>query len=285
MIIFCKHSGYQTGIRLYPGGKGGSTTNVPAPDPRLIEAQIKSMGYQDTAIQQMMANSASLLPVQREQLQFGLDAAKLAQTQSQDDRGWMLDRRGMLSTSQDQMAKDAADFNAPARQEQMAAMAGADVNKAFGNIEAQQNRAMARSGKNLSGGASAALANQTAIAKATASAGATNASRAASRAEGYALTDRSSNALAGYPAMGMTATGNAANFGTAGTGLANATLTGMNSGYGATSSAAGGMGSNAGGMYGTQSNAYTSANNAANAADGAAMQGLGSMAGMAMMAF
>lgn len=61
------------------GGKGSS---APPPDPRLVEAQIKSMGIQDDAIQRIVANAERLQPMQEEQMQLGLDATKRAQTES-----------------------------------------------------------------------------------------------------------------------------------------------------------------------------------------------------------
>ena len=88
MLIPNKHSGYKAGIRLYPGGKGGSS--APPPDPALIAAQIKSMGIQDDAINAMLRNADEMLPMQKEQMQFGLDTSREAYKQSQADREWML---------------------------------------------------------------------------------------------------------------------------------------------------------------------------------------------------
>ena len=119
MIIYTKHSGYHAGIRLYPGGgKGGSS--APPPDPRLIAAQIKSMGIQDTAIQAMMENSASMAPLQKQQMQFGLDSAKTAYGQAQEDRTWALGRREDASGLQDTMVKEAQDYNSLANQDKLA---------------------------------------------------------------------------------------------------------------------------------------------------------------------
>lgn len=57
---------------------GSKSSNVPAPDPRLVEAQIKSMGIQDDVIQKIMQQSDEVQPLQKEQLQFGLDSARTA---------------------------------------------------------------------------------------------------------------------------------------------------------------------------------------------------------------
>lgn len=231
---------------------GGKSSNAQAPDPALIAAQIKSMGIQDSAINDILANSQAMLPLQKEQAQFGLDSAKTAYGQAQEDRTWALGRRGDLTGVQDTMVNDARDFNSVDRANQLAGQADADVNAGFANAEGQQQRSLSRMGINPNSGKASALGNQTAIAKAAALAGAATNARTSARLEGRALTDRASNALSGYPAMGMAATGSGAGFGTAGVGLTNASLAGMNGGLSAASTAAGGLGSNAAGMYGAE---------------------------------
>ena len=155
MLIPNKHSGYQTGIRLYPGGKGGSS--APAPDPKLIEAQIRSMGFQDDAIQSIMKASADMAPLQKEQLQFGLDSSRTAYEQSQADRGFTLDRRDKLSGLQDTIVNDAKTFNTQDKQDELAGMAMADVNQGFSSAREQSGRAMARMGVNPSSGRALAM--------------------------------------------------------------------------------------------------------------------------------
>lgn len=250
MLIPSKHSGYRAGVRLYPGGKGSS---APAPDERLIAGQLKSMGIQDDAIQRMLANSESMMPLQREQMQFGLDTSRKAYDQSQDDRQWMLGKRNQLSGVQDTMINDAKSFNLESRQNELAGMAGADVSQAFSNASGQLARSDAREGRFNSGGA-AARKTQMAIAEASAQANARMKTRQAGRQEGMAMTDRASNALAGYPSMGMQATGAGAGYGAAGLATANMGLAGMNSGFGAAGGMAGQMGQNATNMYGAQAN-------------------------------
>lgn len=231
---------------------GSKSSNAPAPDPRLVEAQIRSMGIQDDVIKRVMQQSEEMLPLQKEQLQFGLDTARTAYDQSQQDRTWMLDRRGALTTMQDTLTQDARSFNTEDKANELAGKAMADVNQGFANAEGQQSRALARMGVNPSSGKALAIGNQTAIAKATALAAAGTGARDRARSEGYALTDRATNALAGYPAMGMQATQSGAGFGASGTTIANQGLAGMNSGYGAAGTMAGQLGSNATGMFGAQ---------------------------------
>ena len=242
---------------------GSKSSQAPAPDPRLVEAQIKSMGIQDDAIKRVMQQSDEIQPLQKEQLQFGLDTARTAYDQSQQDRTWMLDRRGSLTTMQDTLAQDARSFNTEDKANELAGKAMADVNQGFANADGQQTRALARMGVNPSSGKALAMGNQTAIAKATALAAAGSGARDRARTEGYALTDRATNALAGYPAMGMQATGAGAGYGASGTAIANQGLAGMNSGYGAAGTMAGQMGSNATGMFGAQASYKVGADKAA----------------------
>jgi hypothetical protein len=285
MLIPSKHSGYLAGIRLYPGSKGGGSTQAPPPDPRLIEAQMRSMGFQDDAIQQIMKNANDLAPLQKEQLQFGLDSSKEAYKQSQDDRSWMLARRGILTQMQDKQVSDAREFNTEDRQNELAGKAGADVEQSFDGAQAGQTRNLARMGVTPDAGRALALGNQTAIAKADASVGARMQTRAQGRAEGYALTDRAAGSLAGYPAMGMQASGNGAGFGANGINMANAGLQGLNSGSMSAAGIAGQMGTNAGGMYGSMGNIYNQANQNANNSGNGFMGAFGTLGGAAITVF
>lgn len=262
------------------GGK--SSSSAPPPDPRLIEAQMRSMGIQDDAIKQIMQNSADMAPLQKEQLQFGLDSSRTAYDQSQQDRSYMLDRRGALSTLQDQQIKDAADFNTEDRANELAGKASADVNQAFSNATAQNGRAMARMGINPSSGRALAVGNQTAIAQAAALAGASTNARTGARMEGRALTDRATNTLSGYPSMATTATGAGAGFGANGITIANTGLAGLNSGNMSAAQVAGQEGSNAAGMYGTMGNYKNSADQvAASNSPWATLLGAGTKLGVA----
>jgi hypothetical protein len=240
------------GPMTFEGGKGGSST--PAPDPALVQAQIKSMGIQDSAIQSILTNSNALLPLQQEQLQFGLDSSKTAYEQSQSDRQWLLSRRDMLSGVQDTMVKDATDFNTDARAEELANKAQADVNSAASSARGQSARSMARMGVTPGSGRAAAMDGQLQLAQTASLAGAANKARSDARTEGYALTDRANNALAGYPSMSSAATGSGASYAASGVGLVNSSLAGQNSGYGSAATVAGQLGTNASSMWGQQAN-------------------------------
>lgn len=231
---------------------GSKNSSAPAPDPRLVEAQVNSMGVQDEMMRRVIQNSDEMLPLQREQLQFGLDTARQAYADSRDDRTWMLGRRGELSQLQDRLVSDARSFDTGERTAQLRNEAFSDVNAAFSNARDQGMRTMGRMGVNPNSGRTLALNNDASLAQAMALSSASQKVGQAARAEGFALTDRAVNALAGYPAMGMQATGAGAGYGTAGIGLTTAGLAGMNGGYGMAGSMAGQIGQNATSMYGAQ---------------------------------
>ncbi|WP_156919989.1 hypothetical protein [Comamonas composti] len=237
-------------MSLEGGGKGGSS--APAPDPRLVEAQIKSMGIQDNAIQKILAQSDDMAPLQKEQTQFALDTSKKAWQQSQDDRDYALGRRMALTGLQDRMIDDARTFDTEGKREELAGQAAADVSQAYESSKRTQAAEMARMGINPADGKYGAASNALAAGTALATAQGKNSARTAARAEGRALTDRASNALAGFPAMGMQATGQGAGFGTNAQMIANQGLAGLNSGYGQVGGMAGQMGSNATNMWGAQ---------------------------------
>lgn len=242
-----------------PATLEGGGSSAPAPDPRLTEAQIRSMGIQDDAIREVLANTRDLAPLQKEQLQIGIDAARQAQSESADDRQWLLSRRGALSELQDTLVKDAKTFNTDQRREQLAGEALTDVNSAFSAARGQAARAAATYGVTPGSGRSTAIDAQVTTAQALAGAGAATGARRAARQESYALTDRATNALAGYPSMAMGATGAGAGYGMAGANLAGQSLASQNGGFTTAAQIAGAMGTNATGMFGAQQQAATAA--------------------------
>lgn len=254
----------------------GKRSSAPPPDPRLIEAHIRSLGIQDAMIQQIMENSNRLLPLQEEQMRFGLDTQRLAWNQAQEDRKFALEGRQQLRGLHNRLVADASSFNTDARREELAGQARADVAQAFGQARATNTRQMQRMGLNPNDGRSLAMGNQMAIAEASAAANAANKTRQAARLEGLAMTDRAVNALAGFPAMGMQATGAGAGYGVQGLNVANAALAGMNSGFGQAGGLAGQMGSNATSMWGAQANYHT--NNQSQDTIGGILGGLGGAA-------
>ena len=255
------------------GSKGSS---APAPDPRLVEAQIKSMGIQDAAIQKILAQSEEMAPLQKEQTQFALDTQRQAWQQSQEDRDYAVGQRAALTGLQGTMVDEARSFNTDARREELAGQAGADVSQAFEGAKKTQAAEMARMGINPADGKYGAASNVLAAGEALATAQGKNSARTAARTEGRALTDRAQTVLAGYPAMGMQTTAATAGYGASGQNIANTGLAGLNSGYGQAAGVAGQMGSNATSMWGQQ--ASHQANMQSNETAGGVLGGLGGFA-------
>ena len=266
------------GMRLH-GGKGSS---APPPDPRLIEAQIKSMGIQDDVIQRIMRQSESMQPLQQAQMEFGLQTARTAYDQSQQDREWTLGKRAQLDAAQRPLLDMASSYNEDDRRAQMYGEATADITQAFDSAEAQGMRTMSRMGVNPNDGKMAAMVNQNNISEALAKAAAGSKASEAARAEGIQLKSNAANMLSGYPSMGMQNTAAGAGFGASGLGLANAGAAGMNAGFNAAGGMAGQMGQNATSMYGAQASYKNSQDQiAASSNPFAALLGAGAQLGAA----
>lgn len=232
------------------------TQSTPAPDPRLVDAQIRSMGVQDDMLERIISSSESMLPLQREQTQFALDTGRQAVADAKEDRAWMLTRRAMLSGVQDRLVDDANKFDAKTRADEFASEAAADANAAISNARAQSGRAMARMGIVPGSGRAVGADSRSVLGEAALLAGSKNTARKSARAEGYALTDRATNALAGYPAMSSAASNQGATLAAGGVTAVNAGAAGMNAGFGTAATVAGQMGSNATGMWGAQANSF-----------------------------
>ena len=273
MLIPDRFSGYRAGRRLYPG-KGA---DVQAPDPRLIDAQIKSLGIQDEAIQYMIEESRNMAPLQREMMQDTIDRSRVLWQQSQEDRGFALGKRDQLSGVQNRIVQDASTFNAEDRGNQLAGQASADIAQTFDAARGQVTRDQQRMGVNPNDGRAMATQAQMATQQALASATGRNLARQQATQEGRQLTDRANNALAGYPAMSASSVGMGAGV----SGMGQQALSQGQAGILAPSQAiagmAGNMGNQAGNMWGQQNAAYQNAQNA----DAQAMGGLGSALGSA----
>ena len=231
----------------------GGKSNAPAPDPRLVEAQIKSMNIQDQSIQELLGLQREMQPLQREQLEFGLESARTAARESADDRQWMLGRRNALQGAQDGIVAEADQFDTEGKREELAGQAISDVNQAFDAVRGQQSRDLGRMGVAPGSGRAMALDGQTRIAQALEQARAGTQTRRQARDEGRMLKRGVADMLAGYPGMASAQTGAGVNYATAGVGLTNASMAGQMQGTTAASSIAGQMGGNATSMFGAQS--------------------------------
>lgn len=264
------------GMRLYR--KGGQT--AAAPDPALIAAQIKSMGIQDDVIQQIMANNQDMLPLQRQQLQFGLDSAKTAYQQSQEDRTYALGKRGQYDAAQQPLIDEATSFDEESRGNELYGRAAADIAQQADAARGQTQRQMSRMGVNPSDGKTMEVARKSSMDEALAKAMAGSRAREAAKVEGRGLKTNLVNTLAGFPSQAAGLSGNGVNFGAAGINMTNASAAGVNSGLTAAGGLAGQMGSNATNMYTAQGNFNLSNQKLANEDPYSALYGMaGSVAG------
>ena len=101
----------------------GKGVDVQAPDPRLIDAQIKSLGIQDQAIQHMIETSRDMAPQQRQMMQDSIDRSRTLWQQSQEDREFALGKRAQLSGIQNAIVRDANAFNTEDRRAELAGKA------------------------------------------------------------------------------------------------------------------------------------------------------------------
>jgi len=246
---------------------GAKSSGAPAPDPALTAAQIKSMGIQDSAIQQMLSNSNSLMPLQKQAMQFGLDSSQTLYNEQQQQYQYGLKQQQALSAAQDQAQSDAKTFNSAAYRQQLGDQAQADVNQAYGQAAGMADRNMARRGISPNQGQAIDAQNQLALQQAGASASAAWKVQNAARDEGYALNDRAANMLSGAGNFTSAQIGSSSQLGASGLNIVNSALGGMNSGFGAAGAMAGSMGQNAAAMYGAQGNYQIGMNNWASAND------------------
>jgi len=108
---------------------------------------------------------------------------------------------------------DANSYDTAGKTDQAVGKAQADVNAGFANAQAQQSRQLSRMGVNPSSGRSLALGNQTAIAQASALAGASNAARDKIELQSYARKMDAANMGRGLASSQATSAGVALNQG------------------------------------------------------------------------
>lgn len=280
---FCPPAAFQKRcgrLAVLWGGKGNS---APPPDPRLVDAQIRSLGIQDEAISRMTDMAREMAPLQREQLQQTIAQSRQLWAQNQEDREFMLGKRALLSGIQNRIAEEANTFNEAARRDQLAGQASGDVQQAFGQARATMDRDMARMGVNPNDARASAAKGQLALQQALAQVSGRNLAGQQARAERLQLQDRANNALAGYPAMSMGAQGQGLSTMGAGQQAVNSGAAGMLAPHQAVAGAAGSMGNNAANMWGQQNNAYMQGQQAEAAGAGALGSAIGSVAIAAAM--
>lgn len=271
----------------------GKSKKAPAPDPRLVEAQIKSMGVQDAATQEILRLSqeqakqqAELMPLQKEALQFALDSGRTAYEQSQADRVYALGQRDKLDQLTGAMIADANEYDSAAAQARRADASMADVGKAYSDAIAANDRALAAMGVMPGSGRQLALREAAGTDLARQQVGAANEARLQARNEGRLLQDRAAASLAGAPGAVSANMLAGAQLAQSGVGTANAGAGGIYSGYGALTGqqqAAGGlagsMGANATNMWNAQAQYKLAADQAGKTNWGSALGGAGALLG------
>lgn len=118
------------------------------------------------------------------QQQAGIQAADRVRYQALEDE--QIARGRKYDAEADKMLGEAQDYDTPEKREAAAAAAMADVNAGFSTARGQNERAMSRSGVNVSSGKAMALGNETALRQATGLAGAANGARKQTELQGYA---------------------------------------------------------------------------------------------------
>lgn len=276
------------------GGKGKS--KAPAPDPQIGEA---------AKMQAIIAGE--WLDFSREQFaignerQKGIDALTTKVTEQQlatQDRAnqWAQEDRDRYKTvfqpQEDRYVQDANNWDSQARQAQMAAEAGADVQNSAAQQRAATNRSMAAMGVSPASGRFAGVDRAGELQTSLATAGAKNTARNQVRAQGMAMRADALNIGKGLPAQAAAGAGLGL---TAGSSALNGKLA-ANSSWGQNNSimsngfqgAAQGYGQQASilnNQYQNQLSAWSAQQQANAAGTSSLWSGLGTAAGMGMMAF
>lgn len=237
----------------------GGSVKAPAPDPALVEAQIESLNTQSELGRRQLANAESLQPVQREQMQFGLDASKTAYEQTQADRAYALGKRDQYDKAVDAVLSESDKFDEATRRQELMQMASADISQQFSAAQHQQERGLQRAGV-MPGSGKALLAQQgVELAEAAAKSRAGLMVSEAAKKEGLELRQGNAQMLAGYPAQAASLTPQGANLGVMGLDTANTAAGGMNQGFTDAAKMVGDYGKSAGDMWSAQNKFYSDA--------------------------
>lgn len=274
--------------------KGGGS--APSPDPRIGEAALKEaeLGEDWLNFAREQFKTSTERQVEQDKLanevtQNQLDASKQAQ-------GWATkDRERWESTFkplQDEFIDTAKNWDSAERQSERAAEAKADVINNATQARQAAERNMASMGIKPTSGLYAGIDRAGSQATALAAAGAENTSRNAVRKEGVAMRADAinlGNGLAVNPATSLglsSSTGSAAMGTTAGNNAQAAGLSSiMSQGYQGAMSGYGNQANILNQQYGNQLNAWQAQQQASATATGGLWSGIGSVAGMGLMAF
>lgn len=282
MLIPCKHSGYQAGIRLYPGGgKGGGGSQ----DPQIGAALMKQAGTADKMSDFVMRTYEENQPMLKELQALNskvisqqLDLSGKAGERADDAYGFYKNvGRPMVEKS----INEAGEWDSAGNLDAARGRAAADVTSSFNNAQQQQQRSLQRMGINPNSGKLLALNNQMSIQKATASAGAQGNAVEQRKMQAVGMRQQASNLANGFSAQSMGQAGQAGGFGSSAAGIGGNNLSQNMSVQGQAVSGMNAVGS----MYGNNASGYQNLGNAGDERDANSAAGWGSLIGMGMAAF
>lgn len=257
----------------------GGSVKAPAPDPALQEANIESLRSQADIGRRTLALQQELTPIQKEQMQFGLDAARTGYEQTQADRAYALEKRGLYDKAVDAVLSDSEKFDEATRRQELMQMAQADISQQFSSAQDQQRRGLARAGVAPGSGKALMAGQQAELAEAAAKSRAGLLVTEAAKKEGLQLKGQNVAMLSGYPMQAASLTPTGANLGVMGLDVANTGAGGMMEGLTAAGKAAADYGASAGNQWANANKLYIDAN-AHNSSSKAEMTG--SLAGAAI---
>jgi hypothetical protein len=237
----------------------GGSVSAPAPDPALMEAQVQSLQSQTDIGRRTLANAEQMMPVQREQMQFGLDAGKKAYEQTQDDRKYALEKRGQYDTALDAVLSESEKFDEANRRQELMQQAQADISSQFSAAQEQQQRGLDRAGVAPGSGKALMLGQQGELAEAAARSRAGLMVSEAAKKEGLQLRGQNVALLSGAPAAAASLSPTGASLGAMGLDVANTGLAGMNAGLGEADKAVAAYGKSAGDQWNSANALYTKA--------------------------
>ena len=283
MIIFLKTEGYAAGRRLYPIDMGSDAPDTSKQD--AIAADMQKLTQEQWEwvkgeYEKAAPDRAAAAEMARKVSQAQLDSMGLQDTAT---RSMLEDRENLYRPLEQKIVAEANEFDTPERREAAAGRAVADVGQQVNIAQAAQQRNQQRMGVNPNSGAALALGNTMSLGEAATKAGAANTARDNIELQGYARKMDAANLGRGIASSQATSAGVALNQGNSA--VANAGVPAQVSGQGVAqmqggaNATLGGLGS-AAGVYNNSSNLK------AQAGDNSGMWGaLGALGGAAIMAF
>ena len=280
------------GMALYKKGSG----SAPAPDPAVGQAALEEMAlgrdwlsFAKDQFNQGNIRQDALDALTQQVTQQQIAAQNENMANAREDRNRY---KSVFQPLQDQFIKEAQAYNTPEKQNEMAAEAQADVSRAAAAQAGTNARQMASMGLNPNSGRWAGVTAAQDTTNALAGAAAQNNARQSVRDRGTAMLADAINIGSGLPSQtaasygtGLNA-GNSSvsnNLGVNGNWRANVGI--MGQGY---SGAISGLSSGASALnnqYSTQGSLWAQQQQANGASAGGIMSGIGSIAGMGIMAF